>query len=215
MSPFLAAERWYKANTPYDYFQLPKKERLSDEQVHFKFSTWCQSIAVEDCCCMNILNKTPKLTCSSNCLEVISHSTEYCDAVAEYLMMFGGQLKRDDQKKLLIKWMNQQTFVSEKWTFPIPYITNGVDKKNHSFACMKQAQICNNGLLPLLLGRGRKEWWLACLNHSRNNILPKHKLKGRVANNKVRWNSEYRDDLIDHFEQLRQETGPIATDKYS
>jgi hypothetical protein len=39
LSPFVAAEHWYKANTPYDYFQLPKKERLSDEQVHFKFST--------------------------------------------------------------------------------------------------------------------------------------------------------------------------------
>jgi hypothetical protein len=96
----VVAEHRYKANTPYDYFQLPKKERLSDEQVHFKFSTWCQSITVEDCC-MNILNKTPKLTCY--CLEVISHGTKsYCDAVAEYLMMFG-QLKGDDQKKLVIE----------------------------------------------------------------------------------------------------------------
>jgi hypothetical protein len=153
---------------------------------------------------MNILNKTPKLTC--NCLEVISHSTKYCDAVDEYLMMFG-QLKGDDQKKFVIKWMNQQTSVSEKWTFPIPYITNGVD--NHSFTRMKQAQICKNGL-SRLLGLGRK-WWVACLNHSRNNTVPKHQLKGRVANNKVRWNSEYRDDLVDHFEQLCQETGPIAT----
>jgi hypothetical protein len=77
---------------------------------------------------MNILNKTPRLTC--NCLEVIFHSTEYCDAVAEYLMMFG-HLKADNQKKLVIKWMNQQILVSEKWMFPIPYITNGVD--NHTF----------------------------------------------------------------------------------
>jgi hypothetical protein len=116
LSPFVQGERRYKANTPYDYFKLPTKQRLSDEHVHFKFSTWCQSIAVEDCC-MNILNKTLRLTC--NCLEVISHCTEYCDAVAEYLMMFG-QLQADDQKKLVIEWMNQQILVSEKWMFPIP-----------------------------------------------------------------------------------------------
>jgi hypothetical protein len=29
----VAERRYDKANTPYDYFQLPKKERLSDEQV--------------------------------------------------------------------------------------------------------------------------------------------------------------------------------------
>jgi hypothetical protein len=100
------------------------------------------------------VNKTPRLTC--NCLEVISHSTEYCDAaVAEYLMMFFGQLKQaDDQKKHVIEWMNQQILVSEKWMFPIPYITNGVD--NHTFAPMKQAGICTKNGLLRLLGHGRK-----------------------------------------------------------
>lgn len=203
LSPFVPGERRYKANTPYDYFKIQKKEQLSDEYIHFKFSTWCRSIAVEECC-MNILNKTPKLQC--NCLEVISHSTEFCDAVAEYLMMFG-QLKGDDQKKLMIEWMNQQISVSEKWVFPIPYITNGVD--NHTFGRMKQARICKSALLRLF-GRGRK-WWFVCLKHSKSNTLPSHKLRGRVSNNKSRWNRKFKDDLIDHFEELRKETGPIAT----
>jgi hypothetical protein len=113
-----------------------------------------------------ILNKTPKLAC--NCLQVISQSTKYCDAGAENLMMFG-QLKGDDQKKLVMEWMNQQTLVSEKWMFPIPYITNGVN--NIAFAPMKQDRICKNALLRLF-GRGRK-WWFFCLKHSRNNTLPK------------------------------------------
>jgi hypothetical protein len=54
MSPFVPVEHRYRATTPYDYFKIPtKKHKLSDEYIHFKFSTWCQSIAVEDCC-MNI-----------------------------------------------------------------------------------------------------------------------------------------------------------------
>jgi hypothetical protein len=37
LSPFVPGERWYKANTPYDYLKLPTKQRLSNEHVHFKF----------------------------------------------------------------------------------------------------------------------------------------------------------------------------------
>ncbi len=53
----------------------------------------------------------------------------------------------------------------------------------------------------------RSKWWITVTNHCNYHTLPSHKLKGRVANNKRKWNDMFESDLIDH----RKEAGPIAT----
>jgi hypothetical protein len=53
---------------------------------------------------------------------------------------------------------------------------------------------------------GKIYWW----EHAEKNTLPSHALNGRTSNNKRNWNALFEEDFKTHFEQLKQESGPIT-----
>jgi hypothetical protein len=151
----------------------------------------------------------------------------FCSAVAEYQTYFCS-LKREEQQKIAIEWMRTSEAVrlnapknSPLYTIPFllppPKGGDGEDKAGNDgqpfasslFKPLSETLICRDALMDLL-GVGRR-WWLAVINHCNNHTLPNHKLKGKPPNAKRKWDEMYADDLIQHFEELRKEAGPIAT----
>jgi hypothetical protein len=57
-----------------------------------------------------------------------------------------------------------------------------------------------------------KTWWWTCAKHAKQNTVPgHHKLKGKPSNRRKPFNFHFGDALIDHFENLKKEAGPIPT----
>jgi hypothetical protein len=94
-----------------------------------------------------------------------------------------------------------------KLRFAIPFLLSKDDNPN-DYANLRSTKICGSALLDII-GKGKK-WRYKCRNHAISNTLPSHGLKGRVPNNKRKWNDLYEVALEQHFEQLVKEAEPTA-----
>lgn len=189
--------------SPYGFFK--GKEKKTDEELvklltKFNFDV----LASKDFC--NDKFKGGKLKC--NCLSILAEGEDniFCQAVAEYQLVFGRQ-KGEEQKRLVIEWMRSNLNVRHK-RYRIPFITSS-DDDPEDYIPLKEATACPSAIMELL-GKGRR-WWNTCKEHADRNTLPSHKSKGKISNNKRKFNTGYAQALKDHFELLKKEAEPVAT----
>jgi hypothetical protein len=151
------------------------------------------------------------------CLHVLRESNLFSEAVAEYQLHFG-RLNRHDQQCIAIEWIRSSRFhhkgaqkrgMDASLVFAVPFLLSEEWSSSEVFDNLRAATICRDALLDLL-GWG-KMMWTTCLNHARSNTLPGHKLRGKKTNMKRKWDELYYESLVEHFEDLRKEAGPIAT----
>lgn len=190
--------------SPYELFG---KKGVKEDDIYSAFIEYNQELACRSCC-SNVFNPT---TLSCNCLSIFLEAPgKYCEAVAEYQLVFG-RLKSEEQKKVLIEWMRNMPIedrTRHDKRYRIPFILHESDSMA-DYNILQEATVCQSSLARLL-GRGRK-WWYACRKHAMANTFPKHALKGREPNNKRKWNQDFDEDLAEHFESLRKEAEPFAT----
>jgi hypothetical protein len=150
-----------------------------------------QLLASRDCC------KDTKNSKSSNCrcLTLMHENVEYCQAVAEYQLLFD-KLSYKQQKMIEIEWMRSSSNAKGKLKYHIPFLLNMPDNTEH-FKKLKDQPICANAVMDLL-GKGLR-WWRSCAKHFRDNSLPEHKLTGSPSNRKKRFRALYENDLNEHF----------------
>jgi hypothetical protein len=201
-----SANRGGKRETPFSL--LKSKEKVSDELLLDAFMEYNQTIGSRDCC-VNRTSSNPKfLQC--NCGEILADNQEYCMAVAEFQVFFGKESKVH-QQRIVIEWMRVAHLLQHSTTrrkYSIPFLTpEGCNQE--VYEGLRTTGVCASTLMDIL-GVGKK-WWLTCLVHSTNNSLPQHKLKGQPSNIKRKWNEVFEEGLIEHFEDLREDSGPIAT----
>jgi hypothetical protein len=212
--------------TPFDFFSAVERD---DSIIFDEFVSYNEDLSLSKCV-HRVQPRRPgqskEKSCS--CLKVLQESPRFVEAVAEYQVYFGG-LNRRQKQMIVIEWIRYsqhygQTTVQEQdqfpqrtnssLLFPIPFVlSEEEDHDNDStttdYSNLRVAKICRDALMDLL-GVG-KDWWFTCIKHGLNNTVPNFKLKGRKANNKRRWDEMYFDSLVEHFEELRKEAGPIAT----
>lgn len=194
-----------KRSTPYSYFSLPKKDRPTLSFIIEMFVSFNQQQLVKTSCTDHLQGRG----CMCNCLWIFGYKTVFQQAVAEFQVMFG-MMEGNEKKKLLIEWMKQQGDADPgNWMFPVPFIIDMDTDTWEEYIVLKRTQICRNALLELL-GQS-KAWWWNCAKHAKQNTVPGHKLKGKPSNRQRSFNFHFRDDLIDHFENLKKEAGPIPT----
>ena len=150
---------------------------------------------------------TRKRACKCRCLEVMVDREDYCQAIAEYQIMFS-RLHWAEQKKTVIEWMRVMPDGASKISYRIPFILDA-SHSPEDFLELRKATICANSLMNLL-NKGY-DWWKTCMDHYKNMTMPSHRLCGRISNNKRKFLSEFEEDLISHFEELKKEAEPIAT----
>ncbi len=193
---------------------------IDDEDIINAFVVFNQDLASRRDYCVNRVQKygSPKVC---NCLQILLHlNRPFCVAVAEYQVYFASH-KHEDQQKIVIDWMRSCDAVRSSNTpkntpiYPIPFLAQPPSEEEEEEATdygpLSRTNICRDALADLINVGGM--WWnTVTKKHCKNHTpLPNHKLKGRVSNNKRKWNATFESDLIDHFEELRKEAGPIAT----
>ena len=156
-------------------------------------------------CCTD-KNTNCKLTC--RCLAVLDGNEMFCQAVAEYQLMFKNLKPAAEQKKIVIEWMRSNRDEERRRLYRIPFILHE-DDDHLLYTNLRNQLICANAMMGLL-GRGYK-WWLDCTHHHRNMTIPQHKLTGKVSNNKRKFDDDFADDLHDHFVKLQSESEIIST----
>jgi hypothetical protein len=163
------------------------------------------------------------------CLRILGESPAFLEAVAEYQVYFGG-MKREEKQKILVEWIRTSRFhykgpvkrgqdASLAFSIPFLLLSSGDHEggeedwssvgTSNKFDKLRTSTICRDALMDIL-GLG-KATWTTCLTHATKNTLPAYKLKGKKSNMKQRWDEMFFDSLVQHFEDLRKEAGPIAT----
>jgi hypothetical protein len=202
-------KRGGKRETPFS--KLNGKEKVSDEDLLWLFADYNEAIGCRECC-VNRLSSNPKyLQC--NCGELFGSCQEFCMAVAEFQLYFGRESKLQ-QQKIVIEWMRvahhllQPGNTNKGRKYSIPFLApKNCDQS--VYEDLRTTGVCASTLMDIL-GVG-KRWWMRCNIHANNNTLPQHTLKGQPTNLKRKWNELFEDSLVEHFELLREDTGPIAT----
>jgi hypothetical protein len=151
------------------------------------------------------------------CLHVLGESVFFCEAVAQYQFYFGRK-KREEQQRMVVQSIQSSLLLFDSsyahkyasMMFPLPFILAEDDCMPSShYVNLREAKICRDALIDVL-GIGRT-YWKTCMHHAINNSIPEYKLKGKKTNWKRRWDEMHFDSLVEHFEELRKEAGPIAT----
>jgi hypothetical protein len=155
-------------------------------------------------CCINSHSKA-KMQC--HCLSVLNGREDFCQAVAEYQLMFE-KLSSVEKKKVVIEWMRANSNEGNKRLYTIPYILDSTDVAA-DYLALRNASICQSAMM-CLLKKGYK-WWKSCATHNRNMTVPSHKLTGQMSNKKRKFLVDYKEDLESHFGELVKEAEPIAT----
>jgi hypothetical protein len=167
--------------------------------------------------CINRIRQEGSKEKQCRCLHVLRNSSLFTEAVAEYQLHFG-RLKRHDQQCVVTEWIRSSRFhhkgaqkrgMDASLVFAVPFLLSEEWSSSEEFDNLRSATICRDALLDIL-GWGKK-MWTTCLNHARNNTLPDHKLRGKKTNMKRKWDEVFQESLLEHFEDLRKEAGPIAT----
>ncbi len=122
----------------------------------------------------NCQNKHTKRVLQCRCLGVLDGREEFCQAVAEYQVMFQ-ELGYVEQKKIVLEWMRSNSNEGTRKFYRIPFILEPSDDAS-LYTELKNTTICANAMMDLF-DRGYK-WWKSCLHHYNNTTLPSHKLKG-------------------------------------
>ncbi len=189
---------------------------IDDEDVINAFVLFNQDLANRDKCINKVQKKGSLKEC--NCLQILHLNTPFCAAVGEYQSFFAGH-KREDQQKMAIDWMRtcegnrHSAPKNSPLYYPIPFLVQPPSEDEEviiDYGPLSRTNICRDALMDLIgVSIG---CWTTVTSHCRNHTMPSHKLKGRLPNNKRKWNDLFESDLmIDHFEELRKESGPIAT----
>jgi hypothetical protein len=213
-----------RRSTPFDNFLTMKLMEEYEVRVFNEFVAYNEKLSLSKCVHRvqpRRLGQSKEKQCT--CLHVLQQesSPQFCEAIAEYQVYFGGSNRRQKQM-IVIEWIRCSQLYNQdegrfsqagnsSLLFPIPFIV-GEDEGDCStaFNNLKAAKICRDALMDLL-GVAGKEWWLTCIKHGLNNTVPDFKLKGRKPNNKRRWDEMYFDSLVEDFEELRKEAIPKAT----
>jgi hypothetical protein len=153
------------------------------------------------------INKHTKGNMACNCLSVLRGCEDYCQAVAEYQIMFA-KLDFVEKKKIVIEWMRSNPNEGAKKRYRIPYILDPSDDAM-KYQELKKCLVCQSAMMDIL-GTGYK-WWRGCLKHYNQMTIPSHKLTGKMSNKKRKFLQDFEDDLKSHFEELEKEAEPIAT----
>lgn len=202
-----------KRSTPYDLLRV----KNTDPTVIFgKMIEYNQSLSSQPSCLNRLRAKPRRLTCK--CLRVLNEDEGglFCEAVAEYQMYFGRKTNCE-QQHIVIEWMRLSMAFqrgARDRRFCIPFLRTApgaatAAASDDPFAALQEALCCPSSILDIL-GKG-KTFWNTCHSHSITNTFPFHKLTGQPSNKKRMWDSLYEDSLILHMEELRKESGPIAT----
>ena len=156
-----------------------------------------------DCC----INSHTKALMKCRCLSVLNGREDFCQAVAEYQLMFE-KLSSVEKKKVVIEWMRGNSNEGNKRRYRIPYILDSTDVAA-DYLPLRNAFICQSAMM-FLLKKGYK-WWQSCATHNRNMTVPSHKLTGQMSNKKRKFLADYKEDLESHFGELVKEAEPVAT----
>jgi hypothetical protein len=211
--------------TPFDRFRAREssKDRPDDQSIIDEFICYNDRLASSPHCIHRVQSSGMKKEKNCCCLHVLNESPSYCEVIAQYQMYFG-QLKRADQQRIFVDWIRNSLFHFNghqqyhrrhaHLSFGIPFLLSEDDNalnggNGGQYDRLRDAKICRDALMDIL-GLG-KLFWETCLRHVRCNTLPEYKAKGRKSNIKERWNAVFFDSLVQHFEELRKEAGPIAT----
>jgi len=152
-------------------------------------------------------NKNNKTTMQCQCLSILCNNEKYCEAVAEFQLMFEN-FDFADRKKIVIEWMRGNANEAIRKKYRIPFILHAEDNSS-DYLLLRNTLICSNAMMDVL-SKGYK-WWKDCVDHNKNMTLPMHKLTGKMSNKRRSFLSNFEEDLIDHFEELKLEAEPIAT----
>lgn len=156
---------------------------------------------------ISCFNKNARTQQKCNCLGVLKDNIRYCQAVAEWQLMF----HRDnftESKKVVIEWMRNHPNQGDQKRFRIPFILQP-DEDPLFYAVLRKSLVCSNAMMDLL--DRSYNWWRSCAHHHRTMTIPGHASVGRVANNKRKFLELYQDDLQAHFQEIKAEAEPIAT----
>jgi hypothetical protein len=203
--------------TPFDLCRQQGKSILDDDELVDEFIIYNEDLASNPYCLHRVLQYSKKEK-KCQCLHVLGESVFFCEAVGQYQLFFS-KLKRSQQQIMLVHSMQSSLLLNDTLfahkqssiLFPIPFILSEDDctESGHFGDKLRKAKICRDALMDLLgLGKG---YWLTCLQHAKNNTIPDYKLKGKKTNRKRQWDAMYYESLVEHFEELRKEAGPIAT----
>jgi len=118
---------------------------------------------------LSCFNRNTKTHLQCNCLSVLKDNVRYCQAVAEYQLMFRAKSSTEG-KKILIEWMRSRT----QRNFRIPFILHQEDDADY-YTELRNALICSNSLMDLL--DRSTNWWRSCAFHHRTMTIPEHKLE--------------------------------------
>lgn len=162
-----------------------------------------ETLASRPHCLSRFNNKTP-LKCS--CLSVMNGREDYCQAVAEFQLMFEKK-KSVDRKITVIDWM-RNNLSQYKMVFRIPFILHGTEDAE-DYRLLRNARICPNAMLDIIKKGVR--FWTSCKKHFDQNTIPNHALAGKPPNKQRKFLQVYEAALIDHFDELKKEAEPIAT----
>ncbi len=100
--------------------------------------------------------------------------------------------------------------LKEEARYAIPFRTPP-ECNQEDYDTLRDHKICRSALMDII-GIGKKRWAsTTCQNHADNNTIPNHSTTGKPSNFKQKWDDIFADSLVDHFEELRKETAPIAT----
>ncbi len=210
--------------------------RYADELILRAFSGYNKLLGEREYC-VNRACSNPRLLSCACCSVLRDHEEEeeeddhhdlimqqdrrmYRVAVAEYQMYFSA-LSKTEQQSRVVEWMRMSSLLQEGGVYcraaggakghkyyAIPFITPP-DCNQEDYDDLRQASICRSSLMDIL-GVG-KEWWATCQRHADNNTIPDYRTKGKPSNFKRKWDDIFAESLVDHFEELRKETAPIAT----
>jgi hypothetical protein len=204
-----------RRTTPFD--TLRSNESMSDESIIEEFVGYNERMGRRPHCIHRVqaANGTAEKKCQ--CLHALGESVFCCEAVAQYQVYFGRKKRVDQQRMVIQSIQSSLLFYDSSYAnkygstmFPIPFLLSEDDCMPLAhYKSLREAKICRDSLMDLL-GIG-KLYWKTCLHHAINNTIPEYKLKGKKTNWKRRWDEMYYDSLVEHFEELRKEAGPIAT----
>ena len=201
-----------KRETPFKYWK-GRKARIPVEQILDSFMLYNDHISLRHACRNRLCSKPKELNC--NCLSILRDGPywkAFGNAVAQWQVYFGS-MEGEDQKKLAIGW-SQAHYPDDvdgrvhNKRFPIPFLLSDKDKPEE-YGELRQSKVCVSSLLDLI-GKG-KDWWRSCTKHAMANMLPSHKLIGRVSNNKRKFDELWGEALDNHFQDLKKEAAPLAT----
>jgi hypothetical protein len=211
--------------TPFQAYESMKKEGLTKDDVFHLFVSYNRSLATQGKCYDT--NKQKTVECDCLCILDSEHDREDAgeiglpyQAIAEWQMDFASQDKLSQQREIIhmIRYgmgppRTRSRDTHKKYSIPFLAVHDGTEEghidHNQRMLVIMEAWICKHALQALI--GYRYHAWKTVLDCAEDRMLPTHKLKGLESNNKRKWEELYATSLIHHFEQLKQEAGPIAT----